>query len=140
MKKPPKKQTISKLKKEVWKIFSLYIRLKYSDWRGYVSCYTCGTIKFYKQIHAGHFISRQFSATIFDKNNVRPQCYACNIIKKGSAGRYAQNLINELGDQKFKELLKKGNTLKQFSIKELEELKIEISLALDKLPNKNIIN
>ena len=42
------KKTISKLKKELDKWFSLYIRIKDSNEYGYVQCTTCSVVRFYK--------------------------------------------------------------------------------------------
>ena len=43
-----KKKTISQLKKELDKIFSLYIRLRDATPEGLVKCFTCDKISHYK--------------------------------------------------------------------------------------------
>ena len=47
-----------KLKKKLNAVVSKYVRLKYANKKGMVRCYTCNTIKYYKQIHCGHFVKR----------------------------------------------------------------------------------
>ena len=58
---------IIKLKKELDKWFSLYIRLRDSE-NGLIQCFTCGTVKNYKSgMQNGHFQSRSHLATRFAK-------------------------------------------------------------------------
>lgn len=68
------KPTISKLKKKADTLFSQYIRLKNSDWRGYCQCYTCGKIDHYKKMQCGHYEKRGNNATRYDEENCRVQC------------------------------------------------------------------
>ena len=51
--KAKKKQSISTLKKKLWKEFSLFIRNR-DKW----NCYTCGRRAEGSGLHAGHFISK----------------------------------------------------------------------------------
>ncbi|MEE9118755.1 MAG: recombination protein NinG, partial [Calditrichia bacterium] len=84
-----KTKTLGRLKKDLWKLFSLYIRKKYADDNGYVSCVTCGLTKHYTQMQAGHFIPRaQGNATYFEETNVHPQDYRCNINLGGNGPEY----------------------------------------------------
>ena len=55
------KKTISKLKKELDKWFSLYIRLRDANEYGMVQCFTCGKVGHYKTggMQNGHFQSRK---------------------------------------------------------------------------------
>lgn len=115
------KRTISSLTKKLDKLFSLYIRQRDSDWRGYAKCYTCGTVKTTKEIQAGHYISRQHRAVRYDEQNVHAQCYACNVLRRGNTDEYALALIREYGEGILEELSqrKKG---KAPTLLELEEL------------------
>ena len=66
------KKTISKLKKELDKWFSLYIRIKDSNEFGYVQCTTCSVVRFYKDgMQNGHFQSRRFMATRFNEEQYK---------------------------------------------------------------------
>ena len=122
IKKVRKKKTTAKLKKEVWTIFSKWIRT-----RDNYKCFTCGT-KYPEdegwKIHAGHFITRMHNSTLFDERNVNAQCYACNIIKRGNAGIYAARLMEKYGEGIINELVKKSQEIKQFTPTELEDMKI----------------
>ena len=90
-----KTKSVAKLKKELDNIFSKYIRLKYADKNGMVKCYTCSTIKHWKEIQNGHWIPRNNLATRFDEDNCRPQCVGCNMFNKGRPDEFAVNLQKE---------------------------------------------
>jgi len=110
--KKTKKSKKQKLKEDAWSLFSLYIRLKYADRNGYVTCVTCGTTKHYKEMQAGHFIDSRNNSVLFNEMLVHPQCYSCNCIKHGNKvaytvfmmGRYDLTMIQveELDNLKFK--------------------------------------
>ena len=97
MKKTPRKKTNAQLKKELWKVFSAYIRKRDKG-----VCFTCGRICDGKGYHAGHFINRSVGGLIlyFNEENVRGQCYHCNINLGGNQYIYGQ----KLGEEKCKEL------------------------------------
>ena len=89
------KKTISKLKKELDKWFSLYVRLKDSDDYGMVNCYTSGRSYHYKQIHAGHFMSRRHLATRWCDQNVKPQSAADNLFGQGEQFKFGNQLDSQ---------------------------------------------
>jgi len=88
-------KSVAKLKKQLDTIFSKYIRLKYANKNGLVKCYTCSTIKHWKEIQNGHWIPRNNLATRFDEDNCRPQCVACNMFNRGRPDEFAVNLQKE---------------------------------------------
>ena len=87
-------------KKKLDEVFSKYIRLKYSDERGYCRCISCGKVHFWKQIQNGHYMSRRHLATRWSEDNCRPQCVACNIFNQGAAQMYRRNLVAEIGEDR----------------------------------------
>lgn len=110
-----RKKTISQLKKELDKLVSTYVR---SNGNG--SCYTCGLKRPKMELQCGHFISRQYNATRYDLDNLRPQCVNCNVWRRGNIAFFSANLLEELGKDRFDFLIKKGRSLKQFTTRELE--------------------
>lgn len=92
--KKVKKKTNARLKKELDKIFSQYIRQKYAK-DGIVKCYTCGSAKTIKEIQNGHFVSRSYLATRFSEDNCRPQCVGCNVFGGGRLPIFGSNLEKE---------------------------------------------
>jgi len=77
--------------------YSYYIRLKYTNDQGFVSCVTCGKTVEPKEIQNGHYISRNNLATRFLDKNCHPQCFHCNVVLKGNYPKYSLFLINKYG-------------------------------------------
>ena len=113
-----RKKTISQLKKEVWKVFSKWIRE-----RDNYTCFTCGKIGKESFMHGGHYISRKHNATMFDEKNVNAQCMNCNLWGYGNMGVYTLKLQAKYGEGIIKKLTEKSKIIKQFTEKELLELK-----------------
>ena len=98
-------KSLSKLKKELDKWFSLFIRLRDANEFGMIQCHTCGCIKHYKKgMQNGHFQSRSFLATRFNEENCQPQCVGCNMFKQGEQYKFALNLDAKYGEGKAEEL------------------------------------
>ncbi len=98
------KKPVSKLKKELDKWFSLYIRLKDCNEYGMVQCYTSGRVYHYKKIHAGHFISRRHLSTRWLEQNVKPQSAADNLFGQGEQYKFGLHLDSEYGSGTAEEL------------------------------------
>ena len=95
------KKTISKLKKELDKWFSLYIRLREATPEGMIQCFTSGRVYHYKQMHAGHFMSRRHLATRWCEINVQPQSPADNLFGQGEQYKFGLNLDSKYGEGIF---------------------------------------
>lgn len=96
---------IKNYKKVLWKWFSLYIRLRDANWKGEVACCSCGKVKHYKQMDAGHFIPKTAGNSIyFEEKNVHPQCDSCNRQNHGNLSSYALYLIKRYGPEIITEL------------------------------------
>ena len=108
-----KSKSISSLKHELDRVFSLYIRKKYP-----AECYTCGKKG---TLQCGHFISRVYLSTRFDENNARPQCVGCNIFGGGKPLDFEERLKKELGDDFVEEMKKKRHKITILSPKWYEE-------------------
>jgi hypothetical protein len=105
-----KKLSISKAKKNAWKQFSMYIRLRDSlKTVGNISqckCITCGNIypTFGRScIQAGHFIPGRKNAVLFHEDLVHGQCQICNMWKKGDWVAYEQKMVEMYGREKVEE-------------------------------------
>ena len=104
---------ISKLKKELDKWFSLYIRLRDASDEGLVQCFTSGRVYHYKEIHAGHFISRRCLATRWCEVNVQPQSAKDNLFGQGEQYKFGLRLDYKYGEGTAEELeLKSRQTIK----------------------------
>ena len=128
-------KTISKLKKELDKWFSLYIRLRDSE-NGLCQCTTCGKVSHYKQgMQNGHFQSRRFMATRYDDKNCQPQCVACNMFRGGEQYRFALAIDAKYGEGTAEELQYKARQIKKFSRVDYED---KISYYKDAVKNLKI--
>lgn len=79
------------LKKELDRVFSIYIRQLYPK-----VCYTCG--KAATLLQCGHYISRQYLMTRWSIENCRPQCWGCNGFGKGQPLIFEEKLKAEYGN------------------------------------------
>ncbi len=102
------KWTNTRWKKELWKVFSLYIRT-----RDKFSCFTCPqnyskreNLPYPSAIQAGHFIEKSVGGLVlyFDEKNVHAQCYQCNINRGGYHSEYYPRMIKKYGQELVDEL------------------------------------
>ena len=109
-------KTISKLKKELDKWFSLYIRLRDATDEGLVQCFTCGKVSHYKSgMQNGHFQSRKHLATRWDEENCQVQCVGCNMFKAGEQYKFSIALDSKYGEGKAEELELLARTIMKVS-------------------------
>ena len=128
------KKTVSKLKKELDKWFSLYIRLIDSTELGLVQCFTCGTTRLYNGgMQCGHFQSRSHLATRFEEKNCQPQCVSCNMFRHGEQFKFGLNLDAKYGDGAAEELMIKSRTTVKFSRIDYEDKISYYKSIVDKL-------
>jgi len=111
-----KKPTRSKLVKKLDSVFSQYIRKKNADKNGNCSCCTCGKVLHWKEIQAGHFMSRKHYSIRWDERNVHPQCVACNVFRYGEQYKYSIFLGKELADV----LYLQSKEIKKYTTDELQ--------------------
>lgn len=110
-------------KKKAWYWCSRYIRLRdalsYCKKMGIdisqfsrvedlpVKCCTCGVVKSWIRMDAGHFISRGMgggSGVYFDERNIHAQSKDCNAWKQGSPEEYRKFIIEKYGQGVLDEL------------------------------------
>ena len=86
----------------------------------YNTCYTCGILKHYKELHCGHYIHNRLD---YEENNLRPQCPSCNKWKHGNLGIYGEKLIKEIGQETVEKMrlysYKKGNNYNRAELNEV---------------------
>ena len=127
-------KTISKLKKELDKWFSLYIRLRYATNEGAVICVTCHKVSHYKSgMQNGHFQSRRFMATRYDEQNCAVQCVGCNCFKQGEQFRFSIYIDSKYGEGTAEDLQYKARQIQKFSRVDYEEKISYYKEAVDKL-------
>lgn len=132
MPKNSKKPTKSKLVKKLDVVFSQWVRMSNADHKGFCKCVTCGRSYHWKQIQAGHFMSRKHYSTRWDEDNVKPQCKACNVFNQGEQYKYSIHLGQELSES----LLSKSRQIQKFTTADIEYL---IELYSDRLKKISIL-
>ena len=117
------KKTVSKLKKELDKWFSIYIRLREANEYGLCQCFTCGKVGHYKKdgMQNGHFQSRKHLSTRFDEENCQVQCVKCNVYSWGEQYKFSLALNGKYGEGKAEELQYIARTTVKISRVEYEE-------------------
>ena len=124
---------------KLWKVFSLWVRLRDADKNGMVTCITSGRRLHYKDADAGHFISRKHGATKFDEQNVHAQSRHSNRFEYGQQFEYSKAIDALYGPGsadrllvKSKMVCKRGqfeiDTMLAYYTKEVEKLKKEKNL------------
>lgn len=81
------------------RVFSIYIRLRDSKEFHFraARCISCGDVKPFDMMDAGHFVSRNCMPLRFDEDNVHAECSACNRFLGSHLLGYRKNLILKLG-------------------------------------------
>jgi len=139
MKKKPK--TVSWWKKEVWKVFSKYIRLRDAIAYGSTTeapCCTCGRIYPISGVgclQGGHFVPSRHNSYLFDEECVHAQCYHCNVGLKGNFVPYEDFMLKKYGQEtidRFKDLYRR-KPITKFSIPELQNMKLKYEHKLSAL-------
>lgn len=100
----PRRLAIPKLKEELDRVFSQYIRLRDANDNGFCKCITCGTMWKWRIIHNGHYIPREHMATRYDIRNCSSQCPICNIDLRGNLEKYKRAIIRMYGVKVLEEL------------------------------------
>ena len=76
-------------------------------------CCTCGTVKSWIRMDAGHCIGRGIggsSGVYFDERNVNLQCKQCNAFRQGARPEYEIFLKEKFGDDTIDELTRLHHT------------------------------
>jgi len=127
------KSELKKLKDNCWKLCSLYIRQSAADQNGYAKCYTCGTVKLWKELQAGHGIGGRTNAILFESKIIKPQCQSCNIGRGGNYEVFVMKLIKEIGLEEYERILQLKRQPKKFTLDELENLQDYFTTELELL-------
>lgn len=107
---------MANLKQRLWVVFSLFIRLRDSDVNGFCRCISCGEIKKYNSIDAGHFLPKSRGLSIyFDEDNVHAQCRHCNSFLHGDLYNYGKALEKKIGEKRIKILEAKSRQTTKYS-------------------------
>lgn len=116
-----KKPKLSTAKKKAWDACSKYVRQKHSI-EGMCTCFTCGVSKPIPEIQAGHAIQGRGNSILFETDGIRPQCASCNVWQGGRLDIFIPKLIDEIGRQRYDELLALKAVSKKFTVNDYIDL------------------
>jgi len=116
-----KKKSIAKLKKELDKWFSLFIRLRNATNEGLCQCLTCGKVDHYKRMQCGHFQSRRHMSTRWHPKNCDVQCVKCNMYEQGEQFKFGFRIDNKYGNGTAYELQQLAKQINKVSRTDYEE-------------------
>lgn len=109
-----KDPTITSLKKKLWKIFSIYTRMRdciqTTGTTTHGKCCTCGRDYPIGKLQAGHFIPGRADSILFDPACVHAQCYRCNVQRSGEWVKYFRFMEKNYSRDFIFELMKKSET------------------------------
>ena len=138
-----KKKTLTKAKKECWKAFSLYRRMKHCfETTGSIMwgfCFTCGKRYHIKLLQCGHFVSGRHNGNLFSEKGTSGQCYYCNISLKGNTLVYRRKLIEKYGEGIDIELEAEAASIIQYKVCDLENMTKEFKAKIKEMEEENKI-
>lgn len=96
-----KQKSLARLKKDLWKHFSFYIKLRDSEDGIYTKCLCCGKTLLIgtSDCQTGHFYPKGgYPGLRWNEKNCHVQCLRCNVFMEGNTQIYRENLIRKYGE------------------------------------------
>ncbi len=91
---------------------SKYIRQKFADSNGNVTCITCGKVLHWKESHCAHFIGRNSKILRWREENLKPACPRCNSFQpEFHAREYVLYMIDAHGREFVDELRREAKAV-----------------------------
>jgi hypothetical protein len=127
--------TKSKAKKLAWNAFARWVRNRGAK-GAYNQCITCDRTYATSGrgvIQAGHFVPGRNNSILFDERNCFPQCYGCNVKKKGNMVRYYKWMLEHYGQEVIDELERASHQTVVFSVSDYLEIEQKYKDKLNQL-------
>lgn len=138
-------------KKKLWRLTSEYVRRSEALSRSREmerhgqsgdpdlgECVTCGLVRPWRELQAGHFIPRaQGLATYFDLRNIHTQCYRCNINLGGNGAEYYPYMLQKYGEDTVNELRSLSRTTKKYYKSDYESMIEDLEQKLRELDGES---
>ena len=97
------------------KVFQYWVRLRDAMPGGYTRCISCGQIKPFDQIQAGHYMSRKHMSIRWNPMNCNGECTFDNGYNGDHLIGYRKNLIKKIGEAKVEWLEASSKQAKKWS-------------------------
>lgn len=104
------------------KAYSMLVRLRAADDRGFVKCVTCGFCGHYSCFDNGHGVVRGNMATRYEDRNTGPQCRECNRNNGGLQDKFAEHVDALHGSGTWEELVRLGHSVCKRTKAEVNEM------------------
>lgn len=126
------KNDIKHLKKRTWNLHSQIVRMsaRINDHTDLAKCYTCGVVKPWKELQAGH---RWHNKGDHVENHIHAQCVRCNQFLSGNLGEYTDNLIRDLGLKGYEDLKQRVQFAPIMTVSDYMELEKKLKVIRKKL-------
>lgn len=134
-----RKPSIKTLKRKLDDVFSIYIRLRDSDDKGFCQCISCGKIQHWKDVDCGHYVNRSHMGTRYSERNCNAQCRSCNRFSEGNNIGYTRGLIRKYGIKVIDELDVKKHTQTYMKSFDYEVLIDHYNKEIEKLKSDKIL-
>ena len=132
-----KKKTLAKLVDEVAVLLQKLVRLKAADSEGYLTCITCGVVKHWKNADGAHYISRTYTATKIEEENIHPSCKRCNLLDDVFVrDAYTKHMIGMYGKEFVDDMKVRARKVFNHDRVTLEELKKEYRKQIKELEHE----
>ena len=117
--KKKKLPSLAKLKRDLDKHFSLFIRRRDADDKGMGRCISCGQ---WALLQCGHFIKRQHLGLRFSEINCAGQCARCNHFLHGNDAEFYVALVQRHGQETVDTLMAMKHETKKMTRTDYNEL------------------
>lgn len=109
-----------------WRAMSRYVRIRECiNTTGsveYGKCVTCGEVKPFDKLDAGHFVPGCAGYAMWDERNVHIQCSACNRFHGGRVLEYRDWMIARYGEAVVEELRERARMMCKYTANDLREM------------------
>lgn len=99
-----------RLRDNLDKVFSEFIRLRDSDSNGMVRCCTCEKPHHWQEVDNGHGITRGDYSTRWEEHNCMAQCKRCNL-RGGEQFIFSQEVDRRFGKGEWDRLMQKRHEI-----------------------------
>jgi len=128
-----RKKTLKSLKRELWELCKQLTRKNYGN-----RCYTCpkGNLET-SNWHTGHFIPSSTCglALRYSLENLRPQCYNCNINLGGNGAEFYRCMVIQIGKEAVEKIFQEKNKITKWSLTDYQNKIDEYTKCLNQEHN-----
>ena len=116
--------TSSEIEKLADLAFSVYVRLRDSDWSGKIKCCTCNAHILWAYSHCGHWQKRGKHTVRYYERNAHAQCSFCNTVNDKSKA-YNEFILKKYGAEEYDKIVTLGNATTQMN----DQILIDIAIS-----------